>query len=47
MADRPCKLRTVQRHRQVRYPGSYHAALKCFKGLSHVTVEVNPNRAAA
>ncbi|MBB3261922.1 cation diffusion facilitator family transporter [Paraburkholderia bannensis] len=28
-----------------RNPGFYHAALKRFKGLSHVTVEVNPNRA--
>ncbi|TCG03334.1 cation transporter [Paraburkholderia steynii] len=26
-------------------PGFYHAALKRFKGLSHVTVEVNPTRA--
>ncbi|MGF6267510.1 cation diffusion facilitator family transporter [Paraburkholderia youngii] len=30
-----------------RNPGFYHAALKRFKGLSHVTVEVNPNRAVA
>ncbi|CAB3796038.1 Zinc transporter ZitB [Paraburkholderia ultramafica] len=29
-----------------RTPGFYHAALKRFKGLSHVTVEVNPTRAA-
>ena len=30
-----------------RSPGFYHAALKRFKGLSHVTVEVNPMRPAA
>lgn len=30
-----------------RNPSFYHAALKRFKGLSHVTVEVNPNRFAA
>jgi cation diffusion facilitator family transporter len=30
-----------------RSPGFYHAALKRFKGLSHVTVEVNPTYAAA
>ncbi|MEM5310899.1 CDF family Co(II)/Ni(II) efflux transporter DmeF [Paraburkholderia sp. JHI869] len=30
-----------------RNPRFYHAALKRFKGLSHVTVEVNPARAAA
>jgi len=30
-----------------RSPSFYHAALKRFKGLSHVTVEVNPTRAAA
>lgn len=30
-----------------RNPSFYHAALKRFKGLSHVTVEVNPTRAAA
>ncbi|TKC86337.1 CDF family Co(II)/Ni(II) efflux transporter DmeF [Trinickia terrae] len=30
-----------------RRPSFYHAALKRFKGLSHVTVEVNPTRAAA
>ncbi len=30
-----------------RNPGFYHATLKRFKGLSHVTVEVNPARAAA
>ncbi|RKT22185.1 cation diffusion facilitator family transporter [Paraburkholderia sp. RAU2J] len=30
-----------------RNPGFYHAALKRFKGLSHVTVEVNPTRATA
>ncbi|WP_028206236.1 CDF family Co(II)/Ni(II) efflux transporter DmeF [Paraburkholderia nodosa] len=30
-----------------RSPSFYHAALKRFKGLSHVTVEVNPPRAAA
>jgi cation diffusion facilitator family transporter len=30
-----------------RNPGFYHAALKRFKGLSHVTVEVNPTCAAA
>lgn len=30
-----------------RSPGFYHAALKRFKGLSHVTVEVNSARAAA
>lgn len=29
-----------------RDPSFYHAALKRFKGLSHVTVEVNPNRVA-
>lgn len=29
-----------------RSPGFYHTALKRFKGLSHVTVEVNPTRAA-
>jgi cation diffusion facilitator family transporter len=30
-----------------RNPGFYHAALKRFKSLSHVTVEVNPPRVAA
>jgi cation diffusion facilitator family transporter len=30
-----------------RSPGFYHAALKRFKGLSHVTVEVNPMHPAA
>jgi hypothetical protein len=30
-----------------RSPGFYHAALKRLKGLSHITVEVNPIRAAA
>ena len=30
-----------------RSPGFYHAALKRFKGLSHVTVEVNPTHVAA
>ncbi|WP_322013610.1 CDF family Co(II)/Ni(II) efflux transporter DmeF [Paraburkholderia sp. J12] len=30
-----------------RSPSFYHAALKRFKGLSHVTVEVNPTRVAA
>ncbi|TDQ85355.1 CDF family Co(II)/Ni(II) efflux transporter DmeF [Paraburkholderia silvatlantica] len=30
-----------------RSPSFYHAELKRFKGLSHVTVEVNPARAAA
>lgn len=30
-----------------RGPGFYHAALARFKGLSHLTVEVNPVRAAA
>ncbi|CAJ3198549.1 CDF family Co(II)/Ni(II) efflux transporter DmeF [Burkholderia pseudomallei] len=30
-----------------RSPSFYHAALKRFKGLSHVTVEVNPTRAVA
>ncbi|CAB3810677.1 CDF family Co(II)/Ni(II) efflux transporter DmeF [Paraburkholderia fynbosensis] len=30
-----------------RSPSFYHSALKRFKGLSHVTVEVNPTRAAA
>ncbi|MBB5443115.1 MULTISPECIES: CDF family Co(II)/Ni(II) efflux transporter DmeF [unclassified Paraburkholderia] len=30
-----------------RSPSFYHLALKRFKGLSHVTVEVNPTRAAA
>ena len=30
-----------------RTPGFYHEALKRFKGLSHVTVEVNPTRVAA
>ncbi|MBB5401735.1 CDF family Co(II)/Ni(II) efflux transporter DmeF [Paraburkholderia youngii] len=30
-----------------RSPSFYHAALKRFKGLSHVTVEVNPTRAGA
>lgn len=30
-----------------RSPGFYHAALRRFKGLSHVTVEVNPTHAAA
>jgi cation diffusion facilitator family transporter len=30
-----------------RTPGFYHAALKRFKGLSHVTVEVNPTRVTA
>ncbi|ONT46133.1 cation transporter, partial [Burkholderia cenocepacia] len=30
-----------------RSPGFYHAALKRFRGLSHVTVEVNPTRVAA
>jgi cation diffusion facilitator family transporter len=30
-----------------RNPSFYHAALKRFKGLSHVTVEVNPTGAAA
>lgn len=29
-----------------RDPGFYHAALKQFRGLSHVTVEVNPRRTA-
>ena len=28
-----------------RSPGFYHTALKRFKGLSHVTVEVNPGHA--
>ncbi|SIT51797.1 Cation diffusion facilitator family transporter [Paraburkholderia piptadeniae] len=31
----------------LRNPGFYRAALKRFKGLSHVTVEVNPTRAVA
>lgn len=31
----------------LRNPSFYHAALKRFKGLSHITVEVNPNPAAA
>lgn len=30
-----------------RSPGFYHATLKRFKGLSHVTVEVNPTHVAA
>jgi hypothetical protein len=30
-----------------RNPGFYHSAIKRFKGLSHVTVEVNPTRAVA
>ena len=30
-----------------RSPSFYHAALGRFKGLSHITAEVNPPRAAA
>jgi hypothetical protein len=30
-----------------RNPGFYHLAIKRFKGLSHVTVEVNPTHAVA
>ena len=30
-----------------RRPGFYHTALKRFKALSHVTVEVNPTHTAA
>ncbi|MEX3938622.1 CDF family Co(II)/Ni(II) efflux transporter DmeF [Paraburkholderia sp. BR10937] len=38
---------SVVTHEAQRGPSFYHAALKRFKGLSHVTVEVNPARAAA
>jgi Co/Zn/Cd efflux system component len=38
---------SVATNESQRNPSFYHAALKRFKGLSHVTVEVNPARAAA
>jgi cation diffusion facilitator family transporter len=38
---------SVATHEAQRNPSFYHAALKRFKGLSHVTVEVNPGRIAA
>jgi Co/Zn/Cd efflux system component len=38
---------SVATNESQRNPSFYHAALKRFKGLSHVTVEVNPAHAAA
>ena len=37
---------SVATNESQRNPSFYHAALKRFKGLSHVTVEVNPAHAA-
>jgi Co/Zn/Cd efflux system component len=38
---------SVATNESQRNPSFYHAALKRFKGLSHVTVEMNPAHAVA